>query len=66
MELFLSGTESGVESEVVDLGSIPLKVLRGLNDTVLDRALRHVVEQTGHVWVAAEEEQPPPDGARID
>lgn len=40
-----------VESKLVDVGPIPLRVLRRLNDPVLHRALRHVVEQTKIVRV---------------
>jgi hypothetical protein len=50
-----------VESELVDVGPISLKALRGLNDPVLHRALRHVVEQTKIVRVAEDQ-----DGSQID
>lgn len=64
MDSFLTCMEPGVQSELVDLGPISLKVLRRLDDAALHRALRHAAEQTGHAWVASEEEQP--YGARID
>jgi FXSXX-COOH protein len=47
MESFSTDTEPGVESELVDLGGVPLTVLRALDDTALHRAVRHVVDQSG-------------------
>ncbi|MGH4016308.1 MAG: hypothetical protein ACRDSL_20765 [Pseudonocardiaceae bacterium] len=61
MDLFSAATESGVESALIDLGPVPLKVLRVLDDAVLHRALRHVVEQIGYVRVTEDH-----SGARID
>lgn len=38
----------GITSELIDLASVPLEVLRGMDDDKLRRSVRHVVEQTGH------------------
>ncbi len=62
MDSFSATTDSGVESALIDLGPVPLKVLRTLDDAVLHRALRHVVEQTGYVRVTEDQA----GGARID
>ncbi len=42
---------ANVESELIDLGPIPLKVLWALDDVVLQRALRHAVEQIGYARI---------------
>ena len=57
MDLFTAD----VESELVDVCPIPLKVFRALDDPVLHRALRHVVEQTGMVRITEDH-----GGERID
>ena len=36
------------ESELIDIGKIPFKVLRELDSTALRQALDHVVTETGH------------------
>jgi hypothetical protein len=46
--------EPGVESPLVDLGAIPLSVLRRLDDTALRRSLGHVVEQVSFVRVSSD------------
>lgn len=44
-------TESGIESELIDLGAVSMTTLRELDDTVFKRALRHVMEQAAHPQV---------------
>jgi hypothetical protein len=43
----------GIESELVDLGNVPLSALRKLDDATLHRSLRHAVERTAHIPVTA-------------
>lgn len=52
MDSFPANTESGIESEFVDLGSVSMTTLRKLDDTVFRRALRHVTQQTAHPLTA--------------
>jgi hypothetical protein len=40
-----SGSEPGVESELLDLERVPFTKLRELDDETLRNALRHVVER---------------------
>jgi hypothetical protein len=40
-------TEPGIESELIDLSTIPLDRLRVLNSSVVQEAMRHVLERTG-------------------
>lgn len=49
-------TNAHLESELIDLGTVPLTVLRKLNTARVRQALRHVVEQTGYRRVAAASE----------
>jgi FXSXX-COOH protein len=60
MDLFSADLESGVESELVDLSAVSMTVLRELDDTVLRRALRHVMQQTAHSQVTAGSGTEPP------
>lgn len=53
MDSFSVNLESGIESELVDLGSVSMTVLRELDDTVLKQALRHVMHQTARPQVTA-------------
>ena len=48
MDLFSVDPESGVESELIDLGAVSMTVLRESDDTVLRQALRHVMQQSAH------------------
>jgi hypothetical protein len=48
MNTFPRDVEPGVESQLVDLGAVPLAVLRELDGTAIRRSLLHVVEQTGY------------------
>jgi len=57
----MDSPSANVESELIDVGRIPLKVLRALNDPALHRALQHVVEQTAIVRVTEQH-----GSARID
>lgn len=52
MDSFLAGTEF-VESELIDLDSMSMTVLRELDDTVFRKALLHVMQQTVHPRVTA-------------
>lgn len=54
MDSFSTKMESGVESELLDLGAVSMMVLRALDHAVLHRALWHVVEQTDYVRITAE------------
>jgi hypothetical protein len=53
MEPFSRDAEPGVESQLIDLSSVPLAVLR-LDDTALRRSLVHVVERIGLVHVSSD------------
>ncbi len=56
MNSFSADLETGVESELIDLGAVSLTVLRELDDTVLRQALRHVMQQTAHPLTATNDE----------
>lgn len=43
--------ESGIESELIDLGGISLTALRELDGTVVRQALRHVMQQASRPQV---------------
>ena len=49
-----SDVEAGVESQLVDLGAVPLAVLRELDGTMLHRSLAHVLEQVRYGRVSAD------------
>ncbi len=51
MDSFLADLEPGVESKLIDLDAVSMRVLRELDDAVLRQALRHVVQQTSHPQV---------------
>jgi hypothetical protein len=53
VDSFSADTESGVESELIDLGAVSMTVLRELDDTVFRQALRHVMQQIMHQRVTA-------------
>jgi hypothetical protein len=53
MDPFSADTESGVESELIDLGAVSMTVLRELDDTGLRQALGHVMQRTAHPQVTA-------------
>lgn len=63
MNPFSAGTESGIESELIDLGAISMTTLRELDGTVFRRALRHVTEQTARPQVTVGGGS---DGERVD
>ncbi|MGH3867311.1 MAG: hypothetical protein ACRDQ4_14435 [Pseudonocardiaceae bacterium] len=46
VDSFSAGLESGIESELIDLGAVSMTALRELDDTVFRQALRHVMKQT--------------------
>lgn len=54
MESFRSDVEPGVESQLVDLGAVPLAALRELDDTMLHLSLGHVLEQVRYVRVSSD------------
>jgi len=62
MDSFSADMESGVESELVDLGAVSMTMLRELDGTVLRQALRHVMQQTAHPLTASNDER----SARVD
>jgi hypothetical protein len=68
MEPFSAGTESGVESELIDLSAVSMTTLRELNDTAFRTALRHVVQQAAHPRVTSGggTEDVDPRAARVD
>ncbi|KDN23292.1 hypothetical protein [Amycolatopsis rifamycinica] len=51
MTALLESLAPNLESEVMDLGNVPLAMLRTLDTPVLHRAVRHVVEDAGYVRV---------------
>lgn len=53
MSSFLAGTDTEIESVLVDLSSVSLTNLRKLDNAALRRSLRLVVEQTAHVRITA-------------
>ena len=53
MDSFSANMESGVESELIDLGAVSMTALRELDDTVFRQALQHVMHQTTHPRVTA-------------
>lgn len=54
MDSLPKGVEPGVESLLVDLGAVPLALLRQLDGTALRRSLGHAVEQATYVRVSAD------------
>jgi hypothetical protein len=56
MDSFSVDMESGVESELIDLGAVSMTVLRELDDTMFRQALRHVMQQTAHPLAAQNDE----------
>ena len=53
MDSFSVGMESDVKSELIDLSTVSMTVLRELDDTVLRQAVRHVMQQTAHPRVSS-------------
>ncbi|MEV7092239.1 hypothetical protein AB0M80_05300 [Amycolatopsis sp. NPDC051045] len=51
MTTLLDNLAPNLESEVVDLGSVPLAVLRTLDTPEFRRAVQYVVEDAGYVRV---------------
>ena len=58
MDSFSADRESGIESELIDLGAVSMTVLRELDDTALRQALRHVMHRTARPQVTASGDQP--------
>jgi len=46
--------EPAVESSLVDLGAVPLSVLRQLGGTLLEGSIRYVVTEAGFVRISAD------------
>ena len=40
--------ESGIESDLIDLSTVPMTVLRELDDTVFRKVLQRVMQQASH------------------
>lgn len=53
MQTARSGSEEGIESELVDLGGVPLARLRTLEGRELRNALRHAVDRVSYIPVTA-------------
>lgn len=51
MNQFSADTESGIDSELIDLGAISMTALRELNDPMFKKALRQVMQQASHPQV---------------
>lgn len=49
MNSFSASIERGIESELIDLDSVPFTTLRELDGDALRHSLAHVVERTRHV-----------------
>lgn len=62
---FSAGTEPGVESELIDLGSVAFTRLRELDDEALHQSLLQVVERTRRLR-ATYRSGNPTGGERID
>ncbi|MDQ3154480.1 MAG: hypothetical protein M3R63_23090 [Actinomycetota bacterium] len=52
MNSFSADKELGVASELIDLDTVSMTVLRELDDTVFGQVLRHVMQQTAHPRVS--------------
>lgn len=59
-------TASGIYSELLDLGDIPLRDLRTLDSTPLHRAMHHVVDRTAQVRVLTRSSNSSGAGERVD
>ena len=44
-------TESGVESQLVDIGTLPLSGLRSLRGMAVQESIQHVLQQIGQMQV---------------
>jgi hypothetical protein len=64
MDSFSADIESGVESKLVDLGTVSMTTLRELDDTVFKQALRYVMQQATHTQVIRDGSSP--DAERVD
>lgn len=53
MDSLFADMESGIESELIDLGAVSMTALRKLDGTKLRQVLRHVMQQTAHPQVTA-------------
>jgi hypothetical protein len=48
----MNSGDTGIESELPDLSTVPFWRLRALDDVLLRRAMRHVLERAGHLRAA--------------
>ncbi|GLY34814.1 hypothetical protein Amsp01_008380 [Amycolatopsis sp. NBRC 101858] len=48
-----SNGDPEISSDLLDLGAMPLSVLRAYDSAALRRSLRHAVERTAHIPVTA-------------
>ncbi|HEV2778308.1 MAG TPA: hypothetical protein VGX25_02810 [Actinophytocola sp.] len=53
MTTFSTDPDPGIESELIDLSTVPFALLRDLDGATLHGALRHVVERTGQVRITS-------------
>ena len=58
MNLLSSDLESGVESELIDLGEVSMTALRKFDGAVFRQALRQVMHRTAHPQVTIGSESP--------
>lgn len=59
-------SEWGIESPLIDLGTMPLRSLLTRHDAALGRAMRHVVEQAGSVQVNESDGTPSASTDRVE
>ena len=52
MDRFSAETQPGVESQLIDLGAVTMTALREVDDPVLRKALRDVLQQTANPRVS--------------
>jgi hypothetical protein len=65
MTTLSADAEPGIESELIDLSTVPFAILRSLNGSALDVAMRYVVERTGQVRATSRSDSGA-GGERID
>jgi hypothetical protein len=65
MTTLSADAESGIKSPLIDLSAIPFAILRTLNSSALDVAMRYAVERTGQVCATSRSDNAAA-GERID
>jgi hypothetical protein len=58
MDQFPVDVEPAVESQLIDLGEVPLSALRELDGAMLHRSLRYAVNKTKYLLISAAGEPP--------